>query len=230
MERHVSLLGILASLWGALAAIIGVAMLLLAAGALAELLAPLEASVSFAAGLAAVGFALFGVFALVFGAAHIWAAALLRGHKPVGRILMLALAIGNLLVIPFGTALGVYALWVLLTNEPCRSAQDALRVAGWYAKRPIVEEYHKAMKTGCGIELPQLTDKSRLEPVIAMISVVAVFLLGLRDAARDERKAQEPAENFVPTTYVKVINACTRCLRSGKVTKAVRGRKSVGAL
>lgn len=27
---------------------------------------------------------------------------------------------------------------------------------------------------------------------------------------------------------VKVINACTRCLRSGKVTKAVRGRKSVG--
>jgi len=104
---------------------------------------------------------------------------------------------------------GVKALeWVLLTNEPCRSAQDALRVAGWYAKRPIVEEYHKAMKTGCGIELPQLTDKSRLEPVIAMISVVAVFLLGLRDAARDERKAPEPAENFVPTTYVKVINAC----------------------
>ena len=34
-------------------------------------------------------------------------AALLRGHKPVGRILMLALAIANLLVIPFGTALGV---------------------------------------------------------------------------------------------------------------------------
>ena len=29
---------------------------------------------------------------------------------------------------------------------------------------------------------------------------------------------------------VKVINACTRCLRSGKVTKAVRGRKSVGVV
>ena len=33
---------------------------------------------------------------------------------------MLALAIGNLLVIPFGTALGVYALWVLLTNDAHR--------------------------------------------------------------------------------------------------------------
>ena len=29
---------------------------------------------------------------------------------------------------------------------------------------------------------------------------------------------------------VKVINACTRCLRGNKVTKAVRGRKSVGAI
>src|SRR4029079_12555313 len=120
MERHVSLLGILATLWGTLAAIIGVAMLLLAAGALAELLARLEASVSFAAGLAAVSFALFGVFALVFGGAHIWAASLLRAHKPFGRILMLALALANLLVIPFGTALGCYAMWVLLKNDAHR--------------------------------------------------------------------------------------------------------------
>ena len=129
MERHVSLLGILASLWGTLAAIIGVAMLLLSAGALAELLAPLEASVGFAAGLAAVGFALFGVFALVFGGAHLWAAVLLRGHKPFGRILMLALAIGNLLVIPFGTALGAYALWVLLINETYRLFEPHLHQA-----------------------------------------------------------------------------------------------------
>jgi hypothetical protein len=127
VERHVSLLGILASLWGIVAAIIGVSMLLLSAGALAELLAPLEASVSFAAGLAAVSFALFGVFALAFGGAHIWAAALLRGHQPLGRILMLALALANLLVIPFGTALGVYALWVLLTNDAHRLFEPHLQ-------------------------------------------------------------------------------------------------------
>jgi hypothetical protein len=30
---------------------------------------------------------------------------------------MLALALVDLVVLPFGTALGVYALWVLLTNE-----------------------------------------------------------------------------------------------------------------
>ena len=129
MERHVSLLGILASLWGTLAAIIGVAMLLLAAGALAELLAPFEASVSFAAGLAAVGFALFGVFALAFGGAHLWAAALLRGHKPFGRLLMLALSLANLIVIPFGTALGAYAMWVLLKHDGHRLFEPHLNQA-----------------------------------------------------------------------------------------------------
>lgn len=127
MERHVSLLGILANLWGALAAIIGVSMLLLSAGALAELLATFEASLSFAAGFAAIGFALFGVFALVFGAAHLWAAALLRGHNPVGRMLMLALAVANLLVIPFGTVLGVYAMWVLLKHETHRLFEPQLQ-------------------------------------------------------------------------------------------------------
>jgi hypothetical protein len=130
VERHVSLLGILATLWGALAAIIGVSMLLLSAGALAELLAPLEASLSFAAGLAAIGFGFFGAFAVVFGGAHIWAAALLRGHKPVGRILMLALAIGDLLVIPFGTALGAYAMWVLLANDAHRLFEPELHGPG----------------------------------------------------------------------------------------------------
>ena len=33
MDRHVTLLGILSSLWGALAALVGVSMLLLAGGA-----------------------------------------------------------------------------------------------------------------------------------------------------------------------------------------------------
>ena len=97
--------------------------------------------------------------------------------------------------------------WVLLTNRPCESADEAVKVAGWYAKRPVVEEYHKAQKSGCGIELPQLTEKSRLEPAIALISVVAVFLLGLRDAARDPEKAQLPAERFAPKAHVRVINA-----------------------
>lgn len=117
MERHVRLLGILASLWGALTILVGVSMLLLSAGALAVLFGPEGEIVGFAAGLTAAAFAAIGTFALLWGIAHMWAGGLLRRRQASGRVLMLGLAVINLLVLPFGTALGIYALWILLTNE-----------------------------------------------------------------------------------------------------------------
>lgn len=125
MERHVNLLGILATLWGALAMLVGVSMLLLAAGALAELFAPVANRVDFAASLTAAMFVLLGVFALVWGGAHVWAAVLMKRRRPLGRVLSLALAVVNLLVLPFGTAFGAYALWVLLRDEGRRLFEPA---------------------------------------------------------------------------------------------------------
>ena len=117
MERHVKILAILSSLWGALAMLVGLCLLVLSGGALAFLTTPQGEPVGFAAGLTAGVFAIIGVFALLWGGAHVWSAVLLRRREPLGRILGLALALVNLLVLPFGTALGIYALWVLLTNE-----------------------------------------------------------------------------------------------------------------
>ena len=97
--------------------LIGVSMLLLSAGAVAELLDSAGTGVEFAAGLTAAAHALIGVISLLYGGAHAWASVLLRRRTPLGRVLMLALALVDLVVLPFGTALGVYALWVLLTNE-----------------------------------------------------------------------------------------------------------------
>jgi hypothetical protein len=125
VERHVNLLGILATLWGALAMLVGVSMLLLAAGALSELLAPAANRVDFAASLTAAMFVLIGVFALVWGGAHVWAAMLMKRRRPLGRVLSLALAVVNLLVLPFGTAFGAYALWVLLRDEGRRLFEPA---------------------------------------------------------------------------------------------------------
>jgi hypothetical protein len=117
MQRHVTVLGILSSLWGALSMLVGVSMLLLAAGALAPLLEPQGPVIAFAAGVTAAAFALAGAFALLWGGAHLWAGVMLRKLVPSGRLLSLALAVVNLLVLPFGTAFGAYALWVLLTND-----------------------------------------------------------------------------------------------------------------
>lgn len=117
MERHVALLGILTMLWGGLSVLVGASMLLIAAGALAQMLESGGGDVGLAAGLTAGMFALFGGFAVLFGGAHVWAGSLLNRRRPTGRVVALALAVVNLLVLPFGTALGVYSLWVLLKND-----------------------------------------------------------------------------------------------------------------
>jgi hypothetical protein len=128
VERHIDLLGRLASLWGALVMLAGVSLLLLAGGAMAELLDPVGRSVGIAAGLTAAAFATLGGFAVVWGALHLAAAKWLKQRKAAGRLLMLALALTNLPVLPFGTALGGYALWTLLTNDGRRLFEPAVGV------------------------------------------------------------------------------------------------------
>jgi hypothetical protein len=117
VERHVTLLGILIAIWGGLALLIGVSMALIAAGAVVQMLEPGAPTVGFAASVTAGMFALIGVIALLWGAVHVWTAALLQRRRQIGRVLALALGVVNLIVLPFGTALGIYALWVLLKNE-----------------------------------------------------------------------------------------------------------------
>jgi hypothetical protein len=96
--------------------------------------------------------------------------------------------------------------WTLLTKEPVRTFADAWRVSGWYERRWIVEEYHKAQKTGCQIEDMQFTTTARLEPAIALLSVVAVTLLNLRDASRRPDAKTRRATTILAPDYVKVLS------------------------
>lgn len=115
------LLGHLTSLWGGLALLVGASMALIAVGALVQAQQPQSPNVGLAAGLAAGIFAMLGLVALVLGGLHVWVGALLRRRRPLGRVLALSLGVVNLIILPFGTALGVYALWVLLKNDGRRA-------------------------------------------------------------------------------------------------------------
>jgi hypothetical protein len=96
--------------------------------------------------------------------------------------------------------------WFLLTNEPVETFVQACRVVEWYECRWIIEEYHKALKTGCGIENPQFVTQDRLQPAIALISVVALTLLSLRDASRRPDAKQRPASDLISPDYVEVLS------------------------
>ncbi len=97
--------------------------------------------------------------------------------------------------------------WILLTNVPVANPEPAHERISWYACRPVIEEYHKAPKTGCGIELPQFTTGKALQAGIAMLSVVATQLLQLRDASRLPNADVRPAGDLVPQEYAAVLSA-----------------------
>jgi hypothetical protein len=97
--------------------------------------------------------------------------------------------------------------WILLTNCPVRTLQDAFERINWYELRWIIEEYHKGMKTGCSIEALQFEKIERLEPAIALISAVATTLLRLRDAARAADAETRPATEVVDPVYVETLAA-----------------------
>jgi hypothetical protein len=120
-QRHLPLLVLLVRTWGGLSLLVGVSMLLMALGAMSLLFDPSWPSDAVGTGLTAGAFAVvfgvFGAFAVGFGAAHLWAGTLLQGHRPLGRLLTLALSLVNLLVLPFGTAFAGYAFWVLMAHD-----------------------------------------------------------------------------------------------------------------
>lgn len=95
--------------------------------------------------------------------------------------------------------------WFLLTDQPVTTAADALQVVDWYERRWIIEEYHKVMKTGCRVESVQFTTEEALQPTIALLSVVSVFLLTLRDLARRPDAAQRPAAQVIDSLTIEVL-------------------------
>ena len=96
--------------------------------------------------------------------------------------------------------------WILLTNVPVLNAGDAWERVDWYRCRPVIEEFHKAMKTGCGVELLQFTHRAALEVALALLSVVATRLLMLRDLSRDPAMKDQPATEVIDEIYVEVLS------------------------
>lgn len=119
MRRHVDFLAQLYRVWGAVFLIVGAAGLALSGGALAiaRVSGPVATGSSVAAGLTAVTMGVLALIALAWAALHVWVGGALMQHGPRSRLLALGLAFGNLPLLPFGTALGAYACWVLLHDD-----------------------------------------------------------------------------------------------------------------
>jgi len=116
MTIHVEFVAILFVVWGALTAVVGVSTFALGIGA-ASLATSDNGSAQVAAGLTAGAFITLAVIAILWGAGHVLIGLPLRKRSPRARMLAIVAASIDLILLPFGTPLGVYALWVLLNER-----------------------------------------------------------------------------------------------------------------
>jgi hypothetical protein len=74
--------------------------------------------------------------------------------------------------------------WFLVTTEPIATRKQLEFVVDAYRARWLIEEFFKALKTGCQFERRQLESYRSLSNALAIFLPIAVRLLALRGAAR----------------------------------------------
>lgn len=93
--------------------------------------------------------------------------------------------------------------WLLLTSVPTQSVEQAWERVEWYRARWMVEDLHQGLKTGCQIEQRHLQDYEALRTLLGLLAPMAVRLLQLRAAARQE--PERPASQVLPADVVEVV-------------------------
>ena len=74
--------------------------------------------------------------------------------------------------------------WVLFTTEAVSSKRQQLRVVDIYRKRWIIEDYFKALKSGCSLEKRQVDSYEAMRRVLCLLLPLAYRLLRLRGLHR----------------------------------------------
>ena len=122
MERHIKILGVLNIVWGAMGALTGLFLLAILGGAfgiVGTVLRQTEATMAWPliVGIGGVVAGAITIFLLILSVPSIVAGIGLINFKPWARIVGIVISALHLIHIPFGTALGIYGLWVLVSRE-----------------------------------------------------------------------------------------------------------------
>lgn len=98
--------------------------------------------------------------------------------------------------------------WVLLTTDPIATEEQILRIVDRYRTRWTIEEYFKALKTGCAYESRQLEDHQSLANALAVFAPIACTLLELRSEAW--RAPDAPADLLLSRSQIEVLKVMGR--------------------
>lgn len=95
--------------------------------------------------------------------------------------------------------------WILYTTDPIDTPEQLVAIVDRYRARWTIEEYFKAIKTGCDFERRQLREYEALVNLLATFAPIAYRLLLLRSEAR--RTPEAAASTVLSSDQLDVLKA-----------------------
>jgi hypothetical protein len=108
--------------------------------------------------------------------------------------------------------------WILLTSLPIRTKRDVDFIVDAYRARWVIEEFFKALKSGCAIEKRQLESVRTVTNALAVSLPIAWLLLRLRHLSRDQ--PDRPATTLISPLML----TCLRVLIMERTRKHLPAR------
>lgn len=116
--------------------------------------------------------------------------------------------------------------WVLLTSEPIDTPDQVRRIVECYRRRWLIEEYFKALKTGCAMEKRELESFDSLGRALALFVPIAFHMLLLRSVARAAKETTAAA--ILTTTQIEVLVAMGRVRQNPTARDALMAVAQMG--
>lgn len=93
--------------------------------------------------------------------------------------------------------------WMLFTSEPVGTLSEIATVIDVYRARWVIEEFFKALKTGCSYEKLQLEARGSLLNALAVYTPIAWVLLRLRSSAQNPE--EEDVRDVLPDEHIAIL-------------------------
>jgi len=110
--------------------------------------------------------------------------------------------------------------WYLLTTEPIETPEQVAAIVDYYRLRWLIEEFFKALKTGCSFEKRQLENRSSILTALGLFVPIAWKMLLLRGLSRDRAGRSATASEVLTAIQRRVLEARLRRRLPEKATAA----------
>lgn len=117
--------------------------------------------------------------------------------------------------------------WLLFSTLPVGTAEDVARIVDVYRARWTIEEYFKALKSGCQYEKRQLESRHTLLNALGLLAPLAWRLLALRSVADDPTT---PASIVLSQVEIHVLRRLSRDIKLDDRPTAAQALSAIARL